>query len=110
MQSQTSSDIESDIWQRPINIQLCRYEMTEGKKFTNGHSQKPQQVTLVSRCAEHYAFKCPRSCTSLAGRLSGCLVGWRLGWTLWPVVLEQAGWAAVLLGWPGWLDWLGRLG
>ena len=72
--------------------------------------QESQQVILVSRCAEHDVFQCPHSCTSLAGRLSGCLVGWWLGWTLWPLVSEQAGWAAVLLGWLGWLDWLGRLG
>ena len=98
------------MWQRPINIPLFHYEITEGKKFTNGPSQKPQQVILGSRCAKHDVFQNPHSCTSLAGCLSGCLVGWWLGWTLWLLVSGQARWAAVLLGWLGLLDWLGRLG
>ena len=79
-------------------------------KFTNGPFQKPQQVTLGSRCDEHDVFQCPHRGTRLAGCLSGCLVGCWLVWTLWPLVSGQAGWAAVLPGWLGWLDWLGLAG
>ena len=110
LQFKYCANANKTIWQRPINIPLFHYEITEGNKFTNGPSQKPQQVILGSRCAKHDVFQNPHSCTSLAGCLSGCLVGWWLGWTLWLLVSGQARWAAVLLGWLGLLDWLGRLG